>query len=157
MITKFNCLLCGNYDHHKATYYDGALGYEATYCACCGAYYDHTGFHLPDESSKGYVRFDVPDIAIKFLGEGLILNEFNVHSRIILNNIDLEWTMFYIQRLKDLLTPDDVKTIRPLMNMLTLIAWEYIKRRTILNKENDIPYIEPTFPNECPYLNFEEL
>jgi len=54
MITKFTCS-CGNNDPKKAKYYDGCLGYKAIVCTLCGAYYDHTGEHEPDEWSKTYV------------------------------------------------------------------------------------------------------
>ena len=55
MIISFNCD-CGNTNPQKARMYDGALGYEAMVCTCCGRYYDHFGAHLPDEWSIKYIR-----------------------------------------------------------------------------------------------------
>lgn len=53
-ITKFNCQ-CGNNDPHKATEYDGSLGYEALVCNNCGSFHDHDGIHPADTWSINLV------------------------------------------------------------------------------------------------------
>lgn len=55
-IVEFNCK-CGNTDPKKAYLYDGALGYSAMVCMCCGTYYDHvgTGEHEKDEWSEQFM------------------------------------------------------------------------------------------------------
>jgi hypothetical protein len=59
MIIKFTCS-CGNTDPKKAKFYDGALGYEAIVCKCCGRYsdFDNDGkerINEPDDWSKNFV------------------------------------------------------------------------------------------------------
>lgn len=51
MVIKFECS-CGNTDPKKTYTYDGALGYEAVVCTCCGRYYDHYGEHEADAFSE---------------------------------------------------------------------------------------------------------
>lgn len=55
-IVEFNCK-CGNKDVKKAFAYDGAMGYEALVCMCCGRYYDHVGSgeHEKDEWSEQFM------------------------------------------------------------------------------------------------------
>ena len=55
MVIKFECS-CGNKDPKKTYFYDGALGYEATICTCCGRYYDYSGEHEADKFSKRYIK-----------------------------------------------------------------------------------------------------
>lgn len=55
MIHQFKCE-CGNTDTTKAVEYDGALGYEAIVCKCCGTYYDHSGIHQKDSWSSQYIE-----------------------------------------------------------------------------------------------------
>lgn len=55
-IVEFKCK-CGNTDPKKAYSYDGALGYEALVCMCCGRYYDHVGTseHEKDQWSEQFM------------------------------------------------------------------------------------------------------
>lgn len=48
MLISFKCPHCGNNDKDKAKEYDGALGYEAVICDCCGWTFDHSGAHPPE-------------------------------------------------------------------------------------------------------------
>lgn len=56
-IVKFKCK-CGNTDPKKVFAYDGAMGYEALICKCCGRYYDHvgTGEHEKDLWSEQFMH-----------------------------------------------------------------------------------------------------
>ena len=54
MIQNFYCP-CGNKDPKKAHHYDGALGYEAFICKCCGIYFDYEGQHEADVWSKNFI------------------------------------------------------------------------------------------------------
>ena len=47
-ITSFKCPHCGNNDPAKAKYYDGAIGYEAMICDCCGWTFHFNGAHPPE-------------------------------------------------------------------------------------------------------------
>lgn len=55
-IVEFKCK-CGNKDVKKAFAYDGAMGYEALVCMCCGRYYDHVGSgeHEKDQWSEQFM------------------------------------------------------------------------------------------------------
>lgn len=55
-IVEFKCK-CGNTDTNKAYAYDGAVGYEALVCMCCGRYYDHVGDgeHEKDDWSEQFM------------------------------------------------------------------------------------------------------
>ena len=53
-MTKSVICSCGNTDPDRTYFYDGALGYEALICTCCGIYYDNEGSHEPDEFSLQY-------------------------------------------------------------------------------------------------------
>ena len=59
MVIEFDCE-CGNNDPKKTYLYDGALGYEAVVCQCCGRYYDHYGEHEKDEWSEQYMMMVIP-------------------------------------------------------------------------------------------------
>ena len=53
MIIEFKCAHCGNTNKDKAMEYEGALGYEAIICECCGWTFDHNGAHPPEPGAKG--------------------------------------------------------------------------------------------------------
>ena len=80
MIIKAECPVCKNTDAKKFKHYDGALGYEAIYCRCCGTYSDHNGFHLRDESSEEFLiksKYNEKELAVINFMESLVGKRFN--------------------------------------------------------------------------------
>jgi hypothetical protein len=95
MITKFHCPICSNNDPQKAIAYNGLLGYECIYCACCATKFDHNGMHLPDETEKKeFELYPRPDKTPQKPSSSWIETHHEIVSAIILSLHNDEETHF---------------------------------------------------------------